>query len=126
MAWYLKNRNKFKNNDIALKLAQFIGDIVFYIPAKFQLLEGNLHTQIMADQIGKALKALRTDSLYFQDFIIGEGDKVVTVQVVLVSGIYPSVWESALPKSPQANEANLLGNPENLYVSQRVTSHSRN
>ncbi len=36
MAQYLKNRNKFKNHDIALKLAQFIGDIVFYILAKFQ------------------------------------------------------------------------------------------
>ena len=36
MESYLKNHNKFKNNDIALKLAQFIGDIVFYIHAKFQ------------------------------------------------------------------------------------------
>ena len=36
MASYLKNRNKFKNNDFALKLAQFIDDIVFYIPDKFQ------------------------------------------------------------------------------------------
>ena len=36
MASYLKNHNKFKNIDIALKLAQFIVDIVFYIPAKFQ------------------------------------------------------------------------------------------
>ena len=36
MESYLKNHNKFKNNDIALKLAQFIDDIVFYIPAKFQ------------------------------------------------------------------------------------------
>ena len=32
----LQNRNKFKNNDFALKLAQFIDDIVFYIPDKFQ------------------------------------------------------------------------------------------
>ena len=36
MESYLKNHNKFKNNDIALKLAQFVGDIVFYIHAKFQ------------------------------------------------------------------------------------------
>ena len=36
MASYLKNRNKFKNNDITLKLAQFMDDIVFYILAKFQ------------------------------------------------------------------------------------------
>ena len=36
MASYLKNRNKFKNNYFALKLAQFIDDIVFYILVKFQ------------------------------------------------------------------------------------------
>ena len=36
MESYLKNHNKFKNNDIALKLAQFVVDIVFYIHAKFQ------------------------------------------------------------------------------------------
>ena len=31
MASYLKNRNKFRNNYFALKLAQFIDDIVFKI-----------------------------------------------------------------------------------------------
>ena len=36
MASYLKNRNKFRNNYFALKLAQFIDDIVFHILARFK------------------------------------------------------------------------------------------
>ena len=35
-ASYFKNRKKLKNHDIALKLAQFIDDIVFHILARFK------------------------------------------------------------------------------------------